>query len=139
MAEQRYDAERMDWEDYPGTPVAEGTKSRYIGESAMMPVEPVAVAEEEDPLWSDYGRMILAGGIQIGSGIGWLANEFEWGQSLQTGASELSQSFMDDLSPQAKRAMSTEFTSRDEGRNDSCRRDCPGADQDCRRDRIRPR
>jgi hypothetical protein len=114
MPESRYDISKKDWKDYPGDPIAEGTPGRYIGQSAMLPVERPE-AEEEDPLWSDYGKMILSGGIQIGSGIGWLANNFEWGQSLQRGASELSRSFMEDLSPQARRAMATEFTSRDEG------------------------
>lgn len=74
-----------------------------------------SILEEEDPLWSDYGKMVMSGGVQIGAGVGWLFNNFEWGESLQAGAMDLSQSFMDDLSPQARRAMQTEFTSRDEG------------------------
>ena len=70
---------------------------------------------DDDPLWSDYGKMILSGGVQLGAGVGWLANNFEWGRSLQVGAAELSQSIMDDVSPQAKKALATEFTVRDEG------------------------
>ena len=40
-------------------------------------------ATGDDPEWADYGKMVMAGGAQIGSGIGWLFDSFDWGESLK--------------------------------------------------------
>ncbi len=77
-------------------------------------IQPVSASDDELK-WGDYGKMIMSGGIQIGSGIGWLFNNFEWGESLQEGSAELSREIMEGLSPAAKAAMQVEFTKRDEG------------------------
>lgn len=71
--------------------------------------------DDEDPLWADYGRMIMAGGAQIGAGVGWLANNFEWGQALQEAGTSAAESWMEGLSDNAKHALSVEFTKRDDG------------------------
>ena len=78
--------------------------------------EPTRIGDDdEDPLWADYGRMIMAGGAQIGAGIGWLANNFEWGQALQEAGTSAAESWMEGLSDNAKHALSVEFTKRDDG------------------------
>lgn len=76
-----------------------------------------AVSPDEDPTWGDYGRLLMSGGAQIGSGIGWLAKKFgvPGGESLQQAGAEAAEWWMQDLSPQAKAAFQVEFTKRDRG------------------------
>jgi len=98
----------------PKHPKLESYREKY-GHLYSVASTPTATATDEDPYWSDYGRMVAAGGIQLGAGVGWLFNNFDWGESLQEGSVELSESIMEGLSPQAKEALQTEFTVRDEG------------------------
>ena len=76
-----------------------------------------AVSPDEDPTWGDYGRLIMSGGAQIGSGIGWLAKKFgvPGGEALQQTGAEAAEWWMQDLSPQARAAFQVEFTKRDRG------------------------
>ena len=71
--------------------------------------------EDEDPTWADYGRMVMSGGAQIGAGIGWLFDSTDWGESLKQTGMDAAESWMENLSPQAKAALQVEFTSRDRG------------------------
>jgi hypothetical protein len=74
-----------------------------------------AVGADEDPEWADYGRMVMAGGAQIGAGVGWLFDSADWGQALKETSQDASEYWMKDLSPQARNALQVEFTSRDNG------------------------
>lgn len=70
---------------------------------------------DEDPTWADYGRLVMSGGAQIGAGIGWLFDSADWGQSLKESGTDAAAWWLEDLSPQAKAALQTEFTKRDRG------------------------
>lgn len=78
-----------------------------------VPGEPVSA--DEDPTWGDYGRMVMAGGAQVGAGIGWLASKMGMGEGLLHTGQDAAEWWMEGLSDQAKAALQVEFTKRDRG------------------------
>lgn len=72
----------------------------------------------EDPTWEDYGRMLMSGGASMGAGIGWLIKKIgaeELGGAIQETSSDAVHWWLEGLSPQAKKAMETQFLERDNG------------------------
>jgi hypothetical protein len=110
-----YDQFSMDQPLSSGIPVPANPYDQF--EEGWGDFEPVATDQDIDPTFADYGRMVLAGGAQIGSGVGWLAGKFglPGAESLQAAGAEKARGLMENLSPQAQAALAVEFTSRDEG------------------------
>lgn len=106
----------------PRESTAEDLRDRYGFDvdpnwrTAGMVAEEGSVADI-DPTWGDYGRIVMAGGAQIGSGIGWLLDKFNipGGESLQEAGASAAEWWMEGISPQAQAALQTEFTQRDRG------------------------
>lgn len=99
---------------------AEQYRQRHAELDERFPRATPIQSEEEyladvDPTFADYGRIVMAGGAQIGSGIGWLASKFGLGDGLQKAGAEAAKSWMEGMSPQAKAALQVEFTKRDRG------------------------
>jgi hypothetical protein len=93
--------------------------AQWFAEYQPPPAEVDYESWEEDPYWSDYGRMLGSSLAGVGSGFGWLLKKIgaeDTGEAIQRVSSEASQSWINDqldvigmtsdgLSEQAKYAL----------------------------------
>lgn len=76
------------------------------------PAPPPPPPEDVDPAWGDYGRQVMAGGAQVGGGVGWLLEKMgaeTVGGAIKRRSMESAATWQEGLSEQAKAAMQQDF------------------------------